>query len=214
MTAATVADKYEEWCAARLGRLTSSRMSDATARTKTGWSTSRRKLMVELIAERLTGMATQSYLSQAMQWGLETEAQARAAYEQRTGQQVTLTGFVDHPKIPNSGCSPDGLVGYDGLVEIKCPETRTHIGYLLDRKIPEEYQIQMHWQMACCQRAWADFVSFDPRLPLGASYLCIRLNRDEAMIKGLEKLAIGFLQEMVHMLNAIENPHLASEDTI
>jgi putative phage-type endonuclease len=205
-------DEYQEWLNARLGKLTASRIAKAIKQTKSGWSTSRRDLIVELLAEKLTGMPTQSYISQAVQWGLETEPQARAAYERKTGESVTVTGFVDHPRIPNAGCSPDGLVGYDGLVEIKCPESRTHISYLLDGMIPEEYRPQLLWQLACTDRKWVDFVSFDPRMPIGANLFIKRLDRDDKEIEGIEKLAVGFLVEMVHALNKIENPHVLSDD--
>lgn len=205
---------HEDWVQARLGKLTASRFSDAIAKTKQGWSASRRKYMIELIAERLTGQPSVTYLSQPMLWGIESEPNARAAYERKIGETVITTGFVDHPRIPNCGCSPDGLVGYDGLVEIKCPETRTHIAYLMDRDIPAEYKIQMHWQMACTGRMYVDFVSYDSRLPLSASLLIMRVNRDEHLIKELETEAITFLQEMVFAMTRIEEYHLGSEEVL
>lgn len=205
-------DQAAEWMQARIGLLTASRMCDAIAKAKTGWSASRKKYMIELIAEKLTGIPTVSYMSQAMVWGIETEPKARAAYESLKGVTVDKATFATHPVIPNCGASPDGYVLDDGLVEIKCPETRTHIAYLIDRKIDEDYVIQMQWQMACTGRKWVDFCMYDPRLPLSCSLIVTRVFRDDALIKGLEKLAIGFLQEMAQAMQAIESYHLASED--
>lgn len=203
----------DEWVAARLGKLTASRFAEAIAKTKAGWSTSRRKLMIELMAERFTGMRADPYMNSAMQWGIETEPFARKAYEAKTGETVTKTPFVDHPRIPMCGASPDGLAGYEGLVEIKCPETRTHLSYMIDRVIPDNYQIQMQWQMACCpQRKWCDFTSFDPRMPGPLRLFVVRIPRDEKLIADLEKMAIAFLSEMAFAVEAIEGGHTSSDD--
>lgn len=154
-----------EWFAERAGKVTASRIADVMAKTKSGYGAGRANYMADLIAERLTGEAKQGFSNAAMQWGTDTEPQARAMYELETGLTVTETGFVPHPKIEGTGASPDGLVGEDGLVEIKCPNTATHIDTLRGSKIDRKYLLQMHWQMICTGREWCDFVSFDPRLP-------------------------------------------------
>lgn len=205
-------DQYAEWLAARIGQVTGSNIWKVLKRTKTGWSEYRRGYLVEVLAEKMTGQSSEHYMSSAMQWGIETEPQARAAYESRMGAIVETTGFVPHHRIPSTGCSPDGLVGDDGLVEIKCPETRTHIRYLIDAEIDEKYQLQMQWQMACCNRAWCDYVSYDPRLPLSCSLNIKRVNRDDAKIAEMERLVIEFLLEVKFSMDALESGHLESSD--
>src|ERR1700721_426619 len=162
-------NETEEWIAARLGRVTASRISDVVGKRKDGlWRAERKKYTIELLAERFTGMRLDPYMSAAMLFGKETEPQAVRAYEKMSGESVYRTDphpFIDHPSIPMCGASPDGYVGDDGLIEVKCPETHTHLGYMMDRVIPEEYVLQMIWQMECTGRKWCDFVSFDPRLP-------------------------------------------------
>jgi putative phage-type endonuclease len=116
----------------------------------------------------------------AMQWGTETEPQARNAYCFRHDTDVSECGFYDHPKIGMAGASPDGLIGLDGLVEIKCPNSATHIQTLLGGSVPEKYRTQMLWQMACTDRAWCDFVSYDPRLPESMRLFVQRVERDDA----------------------------------
>jgi putative phage-type endonuclease len=185
-----------EWFQARLGYVTASRVADVVARTKTGWGASRANYMAQLIAERLTGVVAESYTNAAMQWGTETEPQARAAYAFYRDADVTEVGFVLHPTIGEAGASPDGLVGDDGLVEIKCPETKTHIDTLLGQEVPGKYVIQMQWQMACTGRKWCDFVSFDPRLPEAMSLFVKRVERDDEHIAELEREVIAFLNEL------------------
>ena len=185
-----------EWFAARVGRVTASRVADVIARTKTGWGASRANYMAELIAERLTGETAASFTNAAMQWGTEKEPDARAAYEFRADKDVTEIGFVPHPTITMAGASPDGLVGDDGQIEIKCPNTATHIDTLIDRDIAGKYVTQMQWQMACTGRAWCDFVSYDPRLPESMRVWVQRVPRDDVMIAALEKDVIAFLAEV------------------
>jgi len=155
----------DEWFAARCGKVTASRVADVMAKTKSGYSASRDNYMAQIIAERLTGKPAESYTNAAMQWGIDHEAEARAAYEFYAGHEVTETGFILHPDIQEAGASPDGLVADAGLVEIKCPNTATHIDTLLNRQIPDKYRKQMLWQMECTGRQWCDFVSYDPRMP-------------------------------------------------
>jgi putative phage-type endonuclease len=139
--------RTEEWFAARCGKVTASRVADIIAKTKTGPSASRENYLAQLVCERLTGKPAESYSNSAMQWGTETEPFARAAYEARMDLLVTEVGFIDHPWITMSGASPDGLAA-EGMVELKCPNTATHLQTLLDRKVPEKYITQMMWQMA------------------------------------------------------------------
>lgn len=194
-----------EWFAARSGKATASRVVDILATIKTGESASRKNYRADLVVERLTGNKTEGFSSPAMQWGVETEPQARAAYEARTGNFVDQIAFVDHPTIPNFGCSPDGLVGDDGLIEIKCPNTSTHIDYIEDDQAPKKYIGQMMAQMACTGRKWCDFVSFDPRLPDGLQLFVVRLYKDDKYILAMEDAVITFLKEVdekVKFLNA------------
>ena len=185
-----------EWFAARLGKVTASKVSDVVAKTKSGWGASRANYMAALIAERLTQTPADSFSNAAMQWGTEQEPLARVAYEFFTGRDVEQVGFVDHPTIPMTGASPDGLVGTDGLVEIKCPNTATHIDTLLDGKVPGKYVIQMQWQMACTGRQWCDFVSFDPRMPEEMRLWIQRVDRDGPHIELLEEDVTRFLAEL------------------
>jgi len=185
-----------EWFSARLAKVTASRVADVVAKTKTGYSASRANYMAELICERLTGMQGASYSNAAMAWGTETEPMARAAYEGAVGSLVIETGFVPHANIEMSGASPDGLVGDDGLVEIKCPMTATHIETLLGQSVPAKYVTQMQWQMACTGRKWCDFVSFDPRMPENMQIFVKRVGRDELLIASLETEVIQFLKEL------------------
>jgi putative phage-type endonuclease len=155
----------DEWFAARLGRVTASRIGDVLAKTKSGWGASRYSYMGELIAERLTGRPNESFTTTAMQWGKDNEAKARAAYEFKYDKVVTEVGFIEHPRFEGlAGASPDGLVE-DGLIEIKAPSTITHLETITSGNIPTRYQLQMQWQMECTGKGWCDFISFDPRLP-------------------------------------------------
>lgn len=197
----------EEWFKRRLGKVTASKVADVMAKTKTGYGAARANYMAQLIAERLTGNVTESYTNAAMQWGTETEPQARAAYTFFTDNAVEEVGFVDHPTIGMSGASPDGLVGEDGLLEIKCPNTATHLDTLLGTDIEGKYIKQIQWQMACTGRKWCDFVSYDPRLPVKLQLKMQRVNRDDEMIAEMEAEVIGFISEMdkkIESLNALQ----------
>jgi putative phage-type endonuclease len=192
-----------KWWAARLGKVTASRVADVVAKTKTRYSASRENYMADLIVERLTGQKASSFSNAAMEWGTEQEPNARAAYSARTGELVEEVGFIDHPAITGSGASPDGLVN-EGCVEFKCPNTATHLEYLLAGKPPERYVTQMQWQMACAGRPWCDFVSYDPRLPERLQLLVVRVPRDDDYIKMLEQEVTIFLQELDDKLNKLE----------
>lgn len=185
-----------EWFQARLGKVTASRVADVIAKTKTGYSASRENYMAQLVVERLTNTQAESFTNAAMQWGTDQEPFARAAYELKMGVMVDETGLVDHPTIPMAGASPDGLVGEDGLVEIKCPNTATHIDTLLTQTVPAKYVTQMQFQMACTGRQWCDFVSFDPRMPQKAQIFIKRVLRDDSFIKEIESEIKKFLAEV------------------
>lgn len=185
-----------EWFAQRLGKVTASRVSDIIAKTKTGVSASRANYLAQLVAERLTGQAADTFKSGAMQHGTETEPQARMAYEAETGLMVTEVAMIQHGTIEMAGASPDGMVGEDGLVEIKCPNTSTHIATLMADKAPSQYIPQMQWQMACTGRAWCDFVSFDPRMPEDMQLFIKRVQRDNALISEYEAEVVKFLAEV------------------
>jgi putative phage-type endonuclease len=201
-----------EWFAARLGKVTASRVADVTAKTKSGWGASRANYMAQLVAERLTGTAGESYTNAAMQWGTDHEPVAREFYAAQTKIAVDLIGFVDHPRIPMSGASPDGLIGQLGLVEIKCPNTATHIETLLGQSVPGKYISQMQWQMACTGRQWCDFVSFDPRMPAHMQMFVGRVNRDNIAISELESMVDGFLAELAEKVSSLTHLYTPTED--
>lgn len=194
----------EEWLAARLGKVTASRMDDLMSRTKTSYGASRANYMAQLIAERLTGKPTESYTNGAMQWGIDHEAEARAAYEFFREAQVTEVGFLLHPTIVESGASPDGLVGDDGLVEIKCPNTATHIDTLLTSQVPGKYIKQMLWQMACTGRKWCDFVSYDPRMPERLRLFVMRVELNAEEVKRMETEVLAFLAELNDKIDRLQ----------
>jgi putative phage-type endonuclease len=188
--------RTEEWFAARCGKVTASRVADIIAKTKTGYSTSRENYLAQLVCERMTGKPAESYSNSAMQWGTEQEPFARAAYEAAKDVLVDEVGFITHPTIAMAGASPDGLVGEFGLVEIKCPNTATHIDTLLTQIVPIKYITQMQWQMACTQRRWCDFVSFDPRMDEGLQLFIKQVDYDPIYVAQLEKEVINFLMEV------------------
>jgi putative phage-type endonuclease len=194
----------DAWRQIRLGKVTGSRVKDVMAKTKTGPSASRQNYLAELVVERRTGSPSEGFSNAAMAWGTEQEPEARRRYEAETGVLVQEVAFVDHPTIQMSGASPDGLVGEDGLVEIKCPNTKTHIETLLANKAPGQYISQMQWQMACTGRAWCDFVSFDPRMPENEQFFCIRVIRDDNYIAEMEKEVIQFLSEVNESIQLLD----------
>jgi len=185
-----------EWMAHRLGKATGSRISDIVARTKTGYAASRDDYMFQLVVERLTGVNTPSFSSSAMEWGVEQEQYARSAYEAQMGVLVTEVGSIDHPRIPMSSASPDGLVGDKGMVEIKCPMTKNHLNMFLGQPIAKGYKDQMMWQMAVTGRKWVDYVSFDPRCPAGLQLFIQTVERDDEYIATLESEVVKFLNEV------------------
>lgn len=198
--------KTEEWFAQRLGKVTASRVADVMAKTKTGYSASRENYMAQLVVERLTQTKAESFTNAAMQWGTDQEPFARAAYEAAQGVMVEEVGFMSHPTIEMAGASPDGLVGEDGMVEIKCPNSAGMIEALLTQKVPAKYFAQMQLQMACAGRQWCDYVVFDPRMPAKAQLFVKRVPRDNDFIKEMETEIVKFLSEVnaqVQQLNRI-----------
>ena len=186
----------DEWRMARLGKVGASMVADATARTKTGWGASRANLAARLVAERLTGILSESFVNDAMRWGTEKEPEARDFYSFVVGNEVKQVGLVLHPTLDHAVASPDGLVGDDGLVEIKCPNTATHIETLMSGNADPRYLKQMQWQMACTGRQWVDWVSYDPRMPDEMRLFVRRVARDAAIISELEKQIREFLSEV------------------
>ena len=188
--------RTEGWLSERTGKVTASAVYKVMAKTKTGYGADRANYLAELVTERLTGFPVPSYMNAAMQHGIDTEAQARAAYQFHLGYSVTETGFHPHPFIAMFGASPDGLCGDAGLVELKCPNSATHIETLRGGSIAKKYMLQMQTQMACTDRDWCDFVSFDPRMPLELQLHVQRVNRDDKLIAEIEAEVGDFLAEV------------------
>lgn len=199
--------RTEEWHQHRLGKVTASRIADLTARGRggNGWGLSRSTYMAQLLTERLTGQPEDGFKSAYMAWGIETEPQAVAAYTFETGRTVEMVGFHNHRLIQMAGASPDGFVGDDGLIEVKCPKTTTHIDTLTKQQVPGGYIKQMQWQMACTGRSWCDFVSFDPRVPVEFQLFIQRVERDAEVIEFLEQSVRDFLKELAEKIADLHN---------
>lgn len=186
-----------EWLRARIGCLTASRMGDAMAFLKGGKeSEARRKLKIELLAERLTEMTNDGFVNAAMRWGIETEQEAKDRYEEITGALIQPCGFALHGEIDYFGASPDGLLNGDGLIEIKCPTSITHMQWLLDGVVPEQHKPQMMAQMIVTGRGWCDFMSYDPRFPAGKDYFIRRFEPSPGELNDVENGALIFLEEL------------------
>ena len=190
-----------EWLIARIGKVTGSRVKDVMSFLKNGQPSQKRKdYMTDIVTERLTGTAVDHYVTPAMEWGLETEQYARAAYEVVSGNDVDLVGISQHPAIELFSASPDGYVGTDGIVEFKCPTTTTHIEWLVAGIVPEEYLWQCYAEMSCSGRQWVDFMSFDPRLPPRNQVFLKRLDRDDNKIAFMDACVVQFLAEVDEMI--------------
>jgi putative phage-type endonuclease len=194
----------QEWFEARLGKVTASRVSDVLATIKSGEAASRRNYKIQLATERLTGKKTDTYMNQAMQDGVDREPMAREIYSKLTDNQVYEDGFVQHPRIEMSGASPDGFVGKNGIIEIKCPVETTHTTNLLERKLPSKYKPQVQWQLACTEREWCDFISYNPNFELRLQLIHVRVHRDDEYIKMLEFEITKFLEEVEEMINQLK----------
>jgi putative phage-type endonuclease len=194
----------EAWHNDRLGKVTASNLHKVLCRTKTGYGADRGHYMTQLVLERITGQRAESYTNAAMQWGIEQEPFARASYEAKAGVMVDEVGFIQHPSIEASGASPDGLVGDDGLVEIKCPESKTMLEvWLAKSPVEGKYFAQMQWQMACTDRSWCDYVVYDPRMPAKAQLFVTRVNRDDKFIATAETEVRKFLAEVDEKVSAL-----------
>lgn len=198
-----IEQRTDAWFEVRIGKVTASRVADVIAKTKSGYSASRDNYMAQLVCERLTGQKGESFTNAAMQHGTDTEPLARAAYEALKDVLVDEVGFVPHPTIEMAGASPDGLVGDDGLIEIKCPNTATHIDTMLNENVPTKYFTQMQFQMACTGRQWCDFVSFDNRLPQELQLFVKRVPRDDVYIRLIEAEIVQFLAELDEKINKL-----------
>lgn len=186
-----------EWLHARCGCVTASRVKDVVSKLKSGKpSAARQTYMLELLAETISGRAAEHYVSAPMMYGIENEPLARNLYECERGVDIERVGFVLHPKIKRAGASPDGLIGDDGLLEIKVPNTTTHLTYFMDGVMPEEYIPQVQWQLACTGRKWADFMSYDPRMPMDFGIFIVRVDRDEKLIEEMECDVTKFRSEL------------------
>ena len=199
-----------QWYAARTGKLTASRAYAAVARSKRDGKKLKAytDLLAEIIAERVTGIPVQHFVSEAMQWGIDHEDEAIECYETETGNVVKQVGFVFHPGIENLGASPDGFVGEDGLIEVKCPSTLNHLERLQTREIPEQYKVQMQVQLICTARRWCDFVDYDPRLSdewAGGRLLILRYEPKPEELQETLKLCEEFLAEVDKKLSALAN---------
>ncbi|WP_100099704.1 lambda exonuclease family protein [Snodgrassella alvi] len=191
--------RSDEWFTARLGKVTASRISEVLTISKRNTAHKRTKYMRELLCERLTGVNADRYVTRAMQRGIDLESTARIEYELRSGNIVLETGFFTHPSIKMAGASPDGLVGNDGLLEIKCPTSFTHLIFLQTGTPDEKYILQMQWQMACTGRQWCDFVSYDDNFPDNLAYRRTRISRDDTQIAIVEREVLLFLDELSKM---------------
>ena len=194
----------DAWHVARLGMATASRFTDVLAKTRSGYSTSRKNYAVELALEQITGNRQEFFKTTAVLWGTETEPVARLEYELITGNEVEETGFWKHDILP-IGASPDGLVNKDGLLEIKCPNSATHLETLISGKVPRQYIAQVQGQLLITERNWADFVSYDPRMPENAKIKIIHVERDEEFIKELIHELEEFVKEVDEQVQFIKN---------
>lgn len=198
--------RTDEWFAARCGKFTGSRFGALMARTKTGPSTSRANLIVEIALERVTGQPESTYENDAMRRGREMEAIARGAYEAHTGDLVEAVGFVVHPDLPHVGVSPDGYMGSDGLVEFKCPAAKAkHLAAIRYGDHAQEYRWQIQGQLWVTGRAWCDAVSFDPRFPSWKQLAIARVSRDEKAIKELAQAVAEAETEVAQVVSEIMN---------
>jgi putative phage-type endonuclease len=200
-----------DWFTARTARVTASQVADAMSYLKRGAkngekgaeSQARKDYKAQLVVETLTGISQENYVSPAMIWGTEQEPYARALYEVEKGVSVEQVGFFVHPEIDRFGASPDGLVGDDGLLEVKCPNSGTHLEYIINGVAPEQYHPQMLAEMACAERQWCDFVSYDPRMPKHLQLFVVRFFRDDAKIAAMEEEVTKFLAEVDDLLERL-----------
>ena len=205
MIVLTTDQRTPDWYQARVGKLTGSRAGDMLATIKSGEAAARRDLRMQIVCEWLTGTSQEdTYVNAAMQRGIDKEADAFAAYEAMTGELATPVGFLAHDSLM-SGCSPDGQVGgYRGILELKCPKTATHVGYLRAGRVPAAYQPQIHHNLWITGAEWCDFFSFDDRLPEALQCFRVRVERDDVDLKAYELLVRMFLKEVDDEVEALK----------
>jgi len=194
--------RSEEWFQARLGKVTASRVADVLAKIKSGESASRRNYKIQLVSERLTGEKQETYINQAMQDGIDREFYARERYVQQFGE-VEEVGFVKHPTL-EAGASPDGMVGEDGILEIKCPMGSTHTETLMTQDVPSRYVPQIQFQLLVTGRKWCDFVSYNPMFPKHLQVFVKRVEADPVYQKELESEVKQFLSEVDNVINKLK----------
>lgn len=196
-TVVTADQRTPEWFAARLGRITASRACDIVAAIKSGEAAARRDYRLQLVCERMTGQSQEDgYINADMQRGIDLEPAAFAAYESVTGQMAARVGFLCHTELM-AGASPDGVIGdFDGLIELKCPKSATHLKYLKAGGVPADYLPQVLHQLWITGAAYVDFVSYDPRFPEPLQLFVARLERADAPIADYEAKALAFLAEV------------------
>jgi predicted phage-related endonuclease len=207
MTIIDCEQRTPAWFEARLGRLTGSRAADMLATIKTGEAAARRDLRIQLVCERLTGQVQEdAFVNDAMRRGIACEPLAFRAYEALTGHVARTVGFIQHD-AHMAGCSPDGLVDDDGVLELKCPKSATHLKYLRSGVLPSEYRPQIVHSLWVTGAAYADFVSFDDRFPVGMRVVHVRVPRDEKEVAEYEKTALAFLAEVQREVEAVATMH-------
>jgi putative phage-type endonuclease len=188
----------------RCGKVTASRIADILAKTKSGPSASRQNYLAQLVAERLTMTVEPSFTNAAMQWGTDHEPIARAVFEIATSLTVNEGGFINHPTIDMAGASPDGLISDDGLLELKCPNTATHIDYLLKGEVPPKYKPQMAWQIICTERKWCYFGSFDPRMPDSLQLFVVKYEPTMEYLNEVTAEVVSFIAEVDETVRKLE----------
>ncbi len=193
-----------QWFNDRIGKLTASSMGAAMAYLKNGNEAKERKdLKIAILAERMTDIIREVYVTPAMQHGIDTEPAAKLAYEEATGNKVMPAPFVPHPSIENFGASPDGLIGREGLLECKCPTSTKFIAWKLAGVVPEEHKPQLLAQLACTRRQWVDFCAYDPRMPEGKRLFIRRFEPSQDEIQAVEQEAEKFLDEVDEMFSQV-----------
>lgn len=196
-----------EWVVCRIGRITGSRVPDALKTIKSGaFAASRIDYAYDLALERLTGEPQGPDLSNVswVQDGKAWEADARALYEFRYNVTVEQIGFATHDELPMFGASPDGLIGDDGVLEIKAPKAKTHLQYLLGKVPPADYLGQMDAEIVCTGRKWCDFVSYNPKFPPHLQFFCVRYTPEQEKLRELEKAVVVFDGEVEAILEKLK----------
>jgi putative phage-type endonuclease len=200
-----IAQDSPAWIKARIGHLTASRMNDVLAFSKRDGKPlkARADYAIELVAERMTDAAVDHWVSDDMVWGIEKEPDAKVTYTEVTGRPVLPAGFMLHPTIEFCGASPDGFIGHDGLIEIKCPRTTTHITWMLIGEVPDQHRAQMALQLLVTGRQWCDFVSYDPRCHPRQRLFLRRFTPTDEYLREIETAAREFLQEVDAMFDKV-----------